>query len=375
LAGLASAVAVWFLSPTPAYFITWGRYPLLLGSALLPIALLAAIYLIEQERLSVWIILFAGATLVAVVFSQIRLIVFYFAFVAVYAFAFWIAHPMQRKIFYRIGFLASIAIAFGALWFGALIMHGSTFQSILALNDAAPVIDLGTAQAVMSSHHGIELLVLALMGLIVGFLRRTFVATIFSSWYIVLALISIAAQILGGRPYLEPSLVVLMGFLPIALFVGELAQIGTSRIPTLASIALIALVGMAGVRDMVNVVNPTTILYFDADQHAMEWIKSSTPYDAKFLINSFAWFDSTFVPADGGAWIPTFTGRSIDYFSGESNAEEIAQWMNARQISFVYLGRRAGSLTNSDFLFQPEAFNLIYNREGVRIYQLRNPTH
>lgn len=378
VAGLASAVAVWFLSPTPAYFVTWGRYPLLLGCALLPIAFLAAISLIECEHLELWTFLFAALTFAALAFSQVRLIVLYFAFVAVYAINFWLVHrrdAIGRRLLSRFLLLGSVVITFGLLWLVALMARGSTIQSILALNAVAPVIDLGTAQAVMFSHHGIELLVLAVVGIMVSLARRTFFATIVSSWYIGVALIAFASQMIGGRPYLEPALVVLMGFLPIALFVGELAKFASSKlsIKPAVGIALISLIGIAGIRDMVNVVNPATVLFFDADRNAMEWIKSNTPPDAKFLVNSYAWFDSTFVPSDGGVWIPIDTGRAIDFLSA-NRSDDVTQWMSERKIDFVYLGCRAGILTKSDFNFQPESFNVIYNRDGVQIFQLRTKT-
>ncbi|MBI5033476.1 MAG: hypothetical protein HZB51_23385 [Chloroflexi bacterium] len=410
-AGLASAIAVWFLSPTPAYFVTWGRYPLVLGCALLPLAFLAAISLVERERLEGWTFLFAALTFAALAFSQIRLIVFYFTFVAAYAIHFWFIRrrdAIGRRLLHRFLLLGGVASVFGMLWLGALIARGSTIQSILALNAAGPVIDLETARSVMFSHHGIELLVLAIVGIMVSLARRTFFATMVSSWYISVALIAFLAQMIGGRPYLEPALVVLMAFLPVALFVGNLAQLlllcmsfrgarpersvaeskdcatrnltllrlrflAPLEMTSMIGILLISLIGLAGIRDMVNVVNPATILFFDADRSAMEWIKAHTPPNAKFLVNSYAWFDSTYVPSDGGVWIPIHTGRTIDFLSANHD-EDIAPWMTEHKIDFVYLGRRAGMLTKSEFIFQPESFNVIYNREGVKIFQLRTKT-
>jgi len=390
LAGLASAVAVWFLSPTPAYFVTWGRYPLLLGCALLPIAMLCAMDLIDRARLNAWVFFLAGVTLAGLAFAQVRLVVFYFAFVIAYAANYLWNHRRDsnaRRLFNRIATLGGIGIFFAALWMVALIAHGSSLQSIIDTNAGAPLIDLSVAWEVVSSHHGIELAVLAVAAILVGLIRRTMLATTVLTWYSGVCLIALVSQSVGGRPFFEPSLVALMGFLPAALVVGDLARFMSARLQvafsatkvsaTAVSVILISMVGLAGVKDTIALVNPATILFFDADTSAMQWIDEHTPTDAKFLINSYAWFGSTYVPSDGGSWIPNTTGRAVDFVNADALASqgdttEIARWMTERKIAFVYLGRRAGILSNLDFSFQPERFALIYDRDGVQIFQLRN---
>ena len=391
LAGLTSAVSVWFLSPTPAYFVTWGRYPLLLGCALLPIAMLCAMNLIDRARFDPWVFFFAGVTLAGLAFAQVRLIVFYFAFIIAYAVNYFWNHRRDssaRRLLNRIVLLGCIGICFAMLWVVALIAHGSSLQSIIDINAGAPLIDPSVAWEVVSAHHGIEVLALALAAVLVGLVQRTMLATTVASWYIGVCLTALVSQSIGGRPYFEPSLVVLMGFLPAALVVGDLAQGLSSRLTTafsaarisasVVSVILISMVGLAGVKDMVALVNPTTMLFFDADQTAMQWIDEHTPGDAKFLINSYAWFDSTYVPSDGGSWIPYVTGRAVDFITVDALASngdmpEIARWMTERKMVFVYLGRRGGILSKLDFTFQTERFTLIYDRDGVQIFQIRNP--
>lgn len=389
LAGLASAVAVWFLSPTPAYFVTWGRYPLLLGCTLLPIAMLCAMNVIDLERLDAWKLFLAGLTFIGLAFAQVRLSVFYFAFVIVYAANFLGQHrhaPSAKRLLNRIAFFTGCGIGLAVLWMVALLAHGSSLQSIIDANAGAPLIDLSVAVQVISSHHGIELMGLATLALLFGLLRRQILATTVSSWYIGVCLLSVISQSTGGRPYFEPSLVVLMVFLPATLVVGDLAQGLSTNLAnafrprrisaTAVSILLISMVGLAGIKDMLALVNPATILFFDADQNAMQWIDEHLPANAKFLINSYAWFDSTYVPADGGNWIPFETGRAVDFISTDTlssarNTTEIARWMIERKITFVYLGRRAGILSQSDFTLHPEHFTLIYDRDGVQIFQMR----
>lgn len=390
LAGLASAVAVWFLSPTPAYFVTWGRYPLLLGGALLPVAMLAALNLIDRARLEPWTIFFAGVTFVGLAFAQVRLVVFYFAFVLAFAANyFWKQrrNSNARQLLNRMALLGSSGVGVAMFWVIALSAHGSSWQAILGINAGAPLIDVAVAWEVVSSHHGIELMALAIAALAVGWLRRSPLVITVSTWYSGVGVCALIAESGGGRPYFESSLVVLMGFLPASLVVGELAQRLSDSLTlawrthkisaTAVSVLLIALVGLAGVKDMLQVINPATLFYFDADQTALPWIDEHLPGDAKFLINSFAWFDSNYVPADGGAWLPYKAGRAVDFIATDAltisgDATKIAQWMTERQIAYIYLGRRAGILSPATLLALPERFTLIYDRAGVRIFQLQN---
>ncbi|HEX7589292.1 MAG TPA: DUF6541 family protein, partial [Anaerolineae bacterium] len=82
LAGLVAAVCVWFVSPTPAYFTTWGRYPLLLGSALLPLALVCGIEFVERANFDTRTCLLVVITFWGMAFAHVRLTLFYLMFAA-----------------------------------------------------------------------------------------------------------------------------------------------------------------------------------------------------------------------------------------------------------------------------------------------------
>lgn len=367
-AGLASAACVWFLSPTPAYFLTWGRYPLLLGAALLPLALFAAVVLIEQPRLD-WRVLFYAAILcVGMSFAHFRLILFYVVFLVVYLALRAPRRPAARRV---AGVLGASALL-GLVWLATLFARHVSAADILRQNAGAQMIDVSTAFAILQLQHGREVIVLTAIGAAIALLRRSRAALVVLVWFAVL----VATSLVGGE-LIAPSFVLLMGFMPAALLIGDLARAVIADAETRAGwVIVLVVVSLLGARDMASIVNPATILYSRADEPAMAWIKTHTPGAARFLVNSFDWFEGAFVPADGGGWIPYLAQRSVVFLDASSqaagaDAAALARWVESQQVTYVYLGRRAGVLSRTFFACQPARYTPRYDRDGVTIFSVR----
>ncbi len=406
LGALASAVCVWFLSPMPAYLITWGRYPLLLGAMLLPIALVGAIDLLERPRLDARAFFFAALTCIGLASAQIRLVVFYAVFVAAFALA------QRGRALSRLVIVALAGLAFIALWLTTLFANQIELDQILARNAGAVPIDLSVAYQVVFSHHGAIVGALAAIAALVAVWRRRRNMLIILAWFVALIVVSLLAG-----DYIAPSFVVLMGFLPASLLIGDLVarlevslraersnpQFGIGdcfvasfdslrslriapRNDTLSAfvrvnprpiiLVFLALVSLLGAREMLSIVNPTTILFTSADDQAMTWIRDHTPADAQFLINSFQWYGDYIVPVDGGAWIPYLTRRTassldVSPLTTSQNVDALNAWIAHHGITHIYLGRRAGLLNKGMFAGAPARFVQIYNQDGIAIFRVR----
>lgn len=382
LGALASAICIWFLSPTPSYFITWGRYPLLMGAALLPIALFFAIKLIEQPHFDPWTCFFAAVTCVGLAFAHVRMVGFYVGFILVYLmYCVWCNHSYRYhklSVLYRISLVAGVVMFFGAIWLGSLVTHDVSLQTIVAQNaEGAPTNDPYYALLISLRHRGPEVWGFALLAVIVGLLRRHKWTLIVLGWFIVLYASSLIPQNMIGGPYLPTSLIVLMAFLPAALVIGELVCYTYSKAVALYTqhrharieivwVAALSVVSILGARDMISIVNPVTIVFSSADMQAMTWIKGHTLNDAKFLVDAF-----------GGSWIPTLTDRRVDFADGtlasaSYDSEEMARQIGTREIDLIYFGRRAGILTKAEFACQPNRYELVYDRGGVEIFKVRD---
>lgn len=377
VAGLASAVCVWFLSPTPTYFMTWGRYSLLCGVAILPIALLLVMEWLEQSRVNMPTISLAIISCVGMTFAHIRLIAFYLVFVAIYlTWRMW-SNASRRQMAVRAGLVVVAAFVFGIFWLGALLANNVSWQQILTQNSGATMIDSGTAFAVASVNHGMLVGALAVMGLIIALIRRSQGALTVLVWFVVLCAISMLPANINGEAF-APSFVILLTFVPSAFLNGELADWIYTRLASQSANrfvlggALIA-VSILGARDMLSIVNPSTILFSAADEQAMTWIDKHTSVDAKFLVDSFDWFNGSYVPVNGGTWIPVLTHRSIDFLGSSSlpspsDAKAIARWLDERQVAYIYLGWRSGILTKKDFACRPDLYTPLYDQAGIAIF-------
>ncbi len=374
-AGLVAAIAVWFLSPTPSYFVTWGRYPLLMGAAILPLALYAAVELVELPHWNRRAIGFAAVCFAGLVFAHVRLAAFYVVFVVclLYLHIRRAAASDRRRRYslFQMVIALGAGATFGLAWFALLLLRGLNWQTVLSQSVRLSSPDLAGALTVLSSHHGPALWLLASLGLLVGILRRTTSALVCLAWYTALFAVAALPPDKVGGEYLSPGLVLLMLYLPAAILAAEVIHwlydrwgMGSGAVRAAWATALIV-VALIGARDMVSIVNPATVLFSSSDERAMEWIKEKTPMQAKFLVNSFLWTPIDYAVADGGAWIPYLTGRPIVWRQMQTGAP-----VTAADAGFIYLGWRNGVRTRDEFACQPERYRLVYNQGGVAIFQV-----
>ncbi len=103
----------------------------------------------------------------------------------------------------------------------------------------------------------------------------------------------------------------------------------------------------------------------------MQWIRTSTPPDAKFLIDSFSWLGDAYAPSDGGVWIPYLAGRTTSFLTAPpANSSSLSEWAATEEITYVYFGERSGVLDRADFAAEPERYALVYDVQGIQIYRV-----
>jgi len=126
-----------------------------------------------------------------------------------------------------------------------------------------------------------------------------------------------------------------------------------------------AALSVGGAWQNARAVNPETILATRSDLEALEWIKTHTPEDARFFVNTTNWGFDVYRGVDGGGWILPITGRW-------SLAPTIFYPMGADRDfvrSVTELGMRASSITEcgDDFwlLVNDASLDYLYIKEGV----------
>jgi hypothetical protein len=146
-----------------------------------------------------------------------------------------------------------------------------------------------------------------------------------------------------------------------------------------------------GLNTGVDLYPPVVILADQADLQALEWIKSSTPSDARFLNQPAPWKSGIYRGVDGGYWILIETGRGqmlpppqypsggepyqsrINNWAGTALTlpgcgEELNALMEEANLQYIYLKEGSGVLNAPDLLTCPELL-MVYQKAGVAIFQ------
>jgi hypothetical protein len=396
LSGLLSG----FVLQMPAYYLSWGRYTLLTGLILLPLAMAAALdfnreNLPERRR---WIGLRLALLTSGVCLTHYLATLLLLFFLAILGFTgIWRALRQKNRRFLPWQ-LAAYALAGGIAALPWLLRA-------LSDNRASANIELST-QALKpaswdfliyllgpKSNH--ILMILALIGLIFA-LRRPNLRSL-SLWAGILLLMSQPFTPQLG-PF-RPDLYVIVLFIPAALFLADLLVSGGDALTRVAGVwpgrigllACVLLLVIWGIRETRDVVNPVTIIANQADRQALDWVQQNTPPEARFYINATLWQGNIYRGLDGGYWLLPYTGRfglvpPIPYVWSAAQVRQINAWaktasalsdcnaefwkiMLDARLNYVYVRKGAGVL-QPDILDRCTGLQQVYSQEGVFIYQI-----
>ena len=370
--GVLAAFFVTFATKMPGYYLTWGRYTLLMGVMILPVAM-AEVMQVKERHEHWWQItgltLLTAGTLLSHYFAAFLLALF-LALVGLQ----WLIESIRFKsIDWKP--IASIAIS----TFIGLVLTSRWYYRIVVYSNATsrPVLRMMESGALEGSWEYLSYLVgpisgYILIGLgIVGLLWFSFKPKRFYlfGWVVIVLFLSLPTglRLLNFRY----DYYALVAFIPITItsaFTIVLASeklINNKRISTLIIPLIGVLISVFGASLNLSAVNPETVLATKTDQMALDWIEAHTPEDARFFINTVGWSPNNYRGVDGGGWILPSTGRwSIvpTIFYPMSADEDFIQ-------NTVNLGRRASLITDcgDDFwsLVNDAKLNYIYIKKGI----------
>ena len=148
---------------------------------------------------------------------------------------------------------------------------------------------------------------------------------------------------------------------------------------------------------LVDIVNPATVLATADDMTAMRWIQQNTPTDASFLVNSRVWSGELHVGSDAGWWLPFVAQRwasmpsilhhqgSREYFAAVRDLATLVESsqslddptliaeLQREGITFVYVGANGGRLMPRE-LDASQHYRLLYSYGPTRVYAfIANP--
>ena len=398
--GLLAAVFVTFATKMPGYYLTWGRYTLLFGVMILPVAIAEAVRAWENHdrwwHLASLSLLTAG-TLLSHYFTAFLFVLFLTALGLQ-----WLLETLRNrhadwKQIVSIALAAFVGLILASRWYYRIFVYSSAasspFFQIMETNDAWDYL-----KYLVGPISGYILIGLALIGVFWSVFKTKQV--FFQLWALLVMLLSFPAgfSVMNFR-YDYFALVV---FIPIAitsafgivLLVSKLVK--QKGIATLVILLASLTLSVGGAWQNARALNAETILATRSDLEALEWIKTHTPEDARFFVNTTNWGFGIHRGVDGGGWMLPITGRwslapTIFYpmIADQSFIQSVTEmgmrassitecgedfWLLVRdaRINYLYIKEGAGSL-------QPEALTAcdgvdqLINIEDVHIYLITEP--
>ncbi|MBV9786893.1 MAG: hypothetical protein JOZ51_01875, partial [Chloroflexi bacterium] len=412
-AGLWAVALTGFANIMPAFYVNWGRYTQLTGQVALPAVVICWMALLEHDRLSKGRIVLAAIVTASLMLTHYIVTIFAALFVAAYVLALLLrtpTWPALRATLARSIPAAGLALIVAAPWLwntlgGNLSRNVAGFVNQSVSRER--ISSISALESVVPDYIHPAILLLALLGFGLALARRNWRIGLCVAWSVLLVLVVVpyvfglpgAGVIAAFTSYIAlyisviPLAAYLLGFISERLsawrpFVGALVGIG-------------ALIGVSlwGVRWQEQLIETQYQLFTPADDLAMEWIRESTPPDARFLVNMFpAYGDSLVVGSDGGWWIPLLTQRQttlppITYGSERAATTGFAKQINsfakslrdnplpsdeglalcrAAGIRYIYSGAHSEQIDKFDVeeLRESPALNVVYEEDGVVIFEI-----
>lgn len=405
IAGLAAATMTGFISIMPAYYLSWGRYTLLSGLAMVPVVLLLAWAALDRpDRKGLILLTLAVGGLLPTHFVAAGCAL-------LWCVAVWLGRDVwteQRwQILGKQAAVVGMAILLMAPWLALLI------REIQPAGSGTPKQLVGGGYNTFESAKGLyftwnnqQLLITGAIAALIGFWRQWRLVLISFLWAGLVMLF--ANPVVIGLPYLSffnNNIVALAIFLPISLWlalgVASLDQglsqhlkLGMARSWRAIRTVMLALVILISATKLHSVINDGTIIAKTDDLTALNWIVQRIPKNARFAINTEGWLYNVARGSDGGWWILPYAGLQVstppvvynqgtpEYIAAveaetswlrnanEKSAAELAQWMREHNYDYAYATTN-GKIFNQAKLANTAEFELVYENASVAIYLRR----
>jgi len=407
-AGLLAAGLSGFVFYMPGYYLSWGRYTLLSGLVILPLAMAAVQDLHHNPRdlkgAARLALLSAGLCLTH--YLGLLLFLFYLAVTGLAG----LANALRRRDARQLPWLAAGACLLGALlalpWLARMLVLNAGLLQVGDVKLSLSASDFGGLASLLRPPYNQMLMCVAafcvLLALLQPGLRKL------AAWG--LALVFFAMPFAPQLGPFRADLFIIVLFLPAALLLGWGLVAGADALAALlargrgrrlawgralilgAAVVPLLLLGVLQTRD---VLNASTRIVDAADLAALDWVRTNIPADARFYVNSTLWMQNIYRGVDGGYWLLPYTGRSglvppvfytqladgqgqqVNDLAGRSEkltgcTPEFWTIVREAALTHVYVRQGRGSL-QAAALDQCPRLQGLYRAGGVSIYAILQP--
>ncbi len=402
-AGWAAAMFVTFVTKMPGYYLSWGRYTMVVGVLMLGLAVAEAVYLwrrIPSWRQSFALLLLTAGTLLSHYLAAFLLGLF----LLLQGFQ-WIGLSLGQKRWdwgriLNLAIPVMVAAVLTLPWYLRIFRYAGLAMNLEPLRTLENITEAqwNYTSYLIGPNAAYPLLAIALAGIVWALTQSQL--RVFGGWGLLIAALTLPLS-LQITPF-RSDYYALLVFLPAGVLVGMLWMWISDRLAVwlrirglteAVAIGLVFVFMMVGVGANISAVNPETTLVTPADIRALDWINEHLPSDARFFINTTPWGYGVSRGVDGGAWILPYTGRwslvpTIFYpFGGRE--ETSANWMGwavraaevsscdkdfydlVREagLSHLYLSDRAGTL-QATILVGCKSLQRLFSSDEVSIWYI-----
>jgi hypothetical protein len=150
------------------------------------------------------------------------------------------------------------------------------------------------------------------------------------------------------------------------------------------------LLAISGAKQLLQSINPLTILFREQDRSGINWIRENIPIDETIVINPAPWGYGLFMGQDAGFWISPMTnhrtippnvmyGLSLDeVLAMNKYMEEITplgdspgelwELFKRNDLKYIYIGSRGGILSPSS-LVESNLFDTLYHKDNNWVFK------
>ncbi|MDA8218896.1 MAG: hypothetical protein M0Z94_14915 [Dehalococcoidales bacterium] len=415
-AGLVAALIVGLVSSTPAYYVTWSRYPQLAGLVVLPTAVVlvshvlgransrAASEAVASSVQPLVLVVLAALVVAGQVLTHPRVALLMLAYILAEVVVLLAQRrlPVARLLSLKTPLVPTAGLAglFLVPWVGRLA-ESRVAGAMLGASASSADLFAGFPSSLFTSGNERYLVPTAAVGLLVGLIRRQSYAPVLLLWVALsLAMANLGAMGLPVNLVLSNESVGIALFLPLAVAVGSTAALACAGlrlekwpVPLQAAAgSTLVVAGLLGFASLTGIVNPVCVLATGADLDAIGWVRLHTPESAAFLVNSRLWQSNTHAGTDAGYWLPALASRRaslppLGYDHGnEAEVEQVRQLaqsvesapppdgkqvhqaMQQHGLSYVFLGSQGGPLHPEQFMNSPD-FRLVYTNGQAWVFE------
>lgn len=406
--GLLAAIFVTLVTKMPGYYLTWGRYTLLIGVMLLPVAMAEALRAWDNHdkwwQLTGLSLLTAG-TLLSHYFTAFLLAIYLVIIGIDWIVSAFIKKKVDLKAVLTLFIPVFLGLLFSARWYIRIARYSADFISkTVRLSSQKIYLDqsqLDYLKYILGPTPAYFLALLTIIGLVWAFFRPKWRPFAIWSFMLILFTLPLGIEILSFRSdhfgIILFLVISLMSAICLIWLFDLLSQkIRMGKLLRIFFFVIILVFVCWGAYTNTDAINDSTLLIVEDDIAALEWIDTHTPMEARFFVNTTSWGYGLYRGRDGGGWILPYTGRwslspTIFYAYGGDKSisatwtdwskrasiittcgEDLWELVEEADLDYVYTRKGTGGL-QSEELINCDGLISIYQGESVSIWLIERP--